>query len=280
MYLPHSTDSIVAQNMEPLLRIANILQMVNHPAFVLPSFVISPETASLANIPHWIDIWLDCYKQFQSGNKAAALHDRIVRREQAMERMIKDSTKNPANYATQLAEWASLAGSFPIGDTPVAGKLVSLAEYWKSIIRKAARGEAIFEIDDGDLAELIEHCEDTIAANHASIYSQKLMVVLRDAAESKRNFLGLNDFDIRTSTYRILSATDTIENANIMAMIDSAPLAQPIETNYPSKIAFLRAQFRWKAAQIHGQQLESEASAISSVGTVNLSTAAKTLENL
>lgn len=250
-YTP-SIDSIIANNMESLLRIVGITSAIQHPAWTMPGFVITPDTRNLATVHHWIHVWENCFVEFQDGNKRAQLHDRIVRREQAMERLLKDPSKQPANYANQLAEWAALAGEFPTGTVPVDGKQLPLAEYWKAMIRRAARKEAIFSINDTDLIELIEHCEDAIP--HGSIYAHTLMKVLREAQESKKNFLGLGDFDIRTSTYRILDDADTAERANILAMIDSAPLEEPKLSNYPSKIAYLRALYKWKAAQLHAAQ--------------------------
>jgi hypothetical protein len=251
IYTPE-IDKIIAQNMEGLLRTVTIISAIHHPAFQYPGFVITPDTRSLATVKHWIGIWQECIVQFQDGNKKAQLRDRIVRIESVMERFIKDPSKNPANYANQLANWAALAGEFPTGTVPVEGKQVALSEYWKSIIKRAARAEAVFSIDDKDLAELIEHCEEEI--DHGSIYAFTLMKVLREAQERKKNFLGLGDFDIRTSTYRILSDADTTERANILAMIDSAPLEKPLESNYPSKVAYLRALYKWKAAQAYAEQ--------------------------
>lgn len=251
-YHAETIDAVIAANMLDLLKVVGITSAVTHPAFTMPAFVITPDTRNLATVNHWIGIWKQCYIDFLEGNKRAQLHDRIVRREQAMERLIKDPSKNPANYANQLAEWAALAGEFPTGTVPVDGKQVPLSEYWKSMIRRAARGEAVFSLNDTDLAELIEHCEDAIP--HGSIYAHTLMLCLRRAQESKKNFLGLGDFDIRTSTYRILDDSDSAEKANVLAMIDSAPIEKPVESNYPSKIAYLRAHYKWLAAQQHREQ--------------------------
>ena len=258
-YVP-ALDSTVAQNMELLLRTIGTINAITHPAFTYPGFVMTPDTRSLQTIGHWIAILGDCIRGFQEGNKRAQLHDRIVRREQAMERMIKDPSKNPANYANQLAEWAALAGEFPTGSVPVDGVQIPLADYWKAIIRKAARGEAVFSLNDTDLAELIEHCEDAIP--HGSIYAHALMNVLRSAADKKSNLLGLGDFDVRSGTYRILDDSDTAERANLLAMVDSAPVEKPVEYNYPSKIAFLRALYKWKAAQQIGAEIAGDSSKI------------------
>lgn len=257
IYTP-AINSIIAANMESLIRTVGISSAIHHPAFTMPSFVITPDTRSLTTVHHWIAIWQNSITEFQDGNKRAQLHDRIVRREQAMERLVKDPSKEPSAYANQLAEWASLAGEFPTGTVPVDGKQIPLAEYWKAMIRRAARREAIFSINETDLAELIEHCEDTLfVQSHGTIYAHTVLKVLREAQEAKKNFLDLGDFDIRTSTYKILSDTDTAERANVLAMIDSAPAQEPVASNYPSKIAYLRALYKWKAAKLHAQQTEA-----------------------
>jgi hypothetical protein len=256
-YIPQM-DSIIAQNMELLLRTIGTINAITHPAFTYPGFVMTPDTRSLSTVHHWIQILIDCIQQFQDGNKRAQLRDRIVRREQAMERLIKDPSKNPANYANQLAEWAALAGAFPTGTVPVDGVQIPLSEYWKAMIRKAARAEAVFSLNDVDLAELVEHCEQEIP--HGTIYAHTLMAVLRAAADKKKNLLGLGDLDIKTGTFRILDDSDTVERANLLAMIDSAPTEKPVESNYPSKIAFLRAHHKWRVAQTHKMQTEENGS--------------------
>lgn len=249
----NKTDAVIAQNMESLLRTVQNINKIQVPGLQLPSFVISPETRSLENSHFWIEAWNSALSDFYDGHKRSNLHEMIVTKEQVMERFIKDPSKSPSNYANTLADWAALAGSFPVTETvPYNGEQVTLSEYWKTLIRKCARAEALFSIDDVDLQDLIDHCEDKI--DQGSIHTYTLMKVLRDARDRKKTYLGLGDLDISTSTYRILSDSDSAERANILAMIDSAPSDKPIASNYPSKIAFLRAQFKWQASQDYKAQ--------------------------
>lgn len=256
-YLPAirstKTDAVIAQNMEYLLRVVSAISAIQTPGLELPSFVLTPETRTLENSHYWLESWQKSIEDFYSGNKAAQLHDRIVTKEMVMERLIKDPSKTPSNYANILADWAELAGEFPQFTVTISGEETTCSAYWKQIIRRCSRAESLFSIDDSDLQELIEHCEDNI--DHGSIYSATLMRVLRDARDRKKSYLGLGDLDITSSTYRILSDSDTAERANILAMIDSAPSEKPIESNYPSKIAYLRALFKWQAAQEHAKQI-------------------------
>lgn len=241
------TDSIIAQNMEYLVSVIAQINAIQTPGLELPSFVITTETRGLENSHYWIQSWESSIRDFHDGYQAAMLHDRIITKQQVMERFIKDPSKSPANYANILSEWAALAGGFPVSETLVSGEYIPLSDYWKTLIKRACRNEALFSIDDSDLQELIDHCEENI--DHGSIYAFTLMKCLRDARDRKKSYLGLGDIDISTSTYRILGSEDTAERANVLAMIDSAPAAKPIESNYPSKVAYLRAVFRWQAAE-------------------------------
>lgn len=235
--------------LERLYSIVQTIHETTHPAFSIPHFVINPDNSELQNVANIIDSWAAAYKEFRDGNKRAILHDKIATKEQLLERVIRDPSKNPANYANQIADWAALAGNFPASPTLVGKTHIPLSDYWKQIIRACARGENLISVNDPDLYELIEYCEDKIP--HGSSFAHVLMRVLRAAKERKSAFLGLGDFDIIHSTYRILEDTDSAMTANVMAMVDSAPADKPVESNYPSRLAFVKAMFKYEAAVKH-----------------------------
>lgn len=241
------TNSIVAQNMESLFITVIKLNTVSHPAVVFPRYVISPETRFLTNVHHWIQNWQESYQDFLNGCARDYDTRKLVQRESALERLIKNPHKNVSTYSSQLGEWAALAGSFPSFQvsTPLSTEKLSLSEYWKLIISRCAKKEFLHTIPKKDLQELLEHCEDHIPLG--SIYSQKLFSVIRDAIEKQTNFLGLGDFDVK-STYQILSSEDSTESANLKALVDSAPLEFPRIEQYPTKFAFLKAKMRYQMA--------------------------------
>ena len=247
--------AIIAQNMAPLAdiveriiasgttRVTNILH--------LPSYIISPETADLGSTPDWIEIWNNCYTDYLDNYKTSTALEKLTRLETTLERLIKDRTKDIASYSGQLAKWAADAANFPeypagLDSSILGGKEMTLSAYWQHIIKCCAKYEAIWEIPGEDIKELIEHCEETIF--HGSIYAHELMTLLRAGYERKNNFLNLGDMDIGAngaSTYRILDASASIEDANKLALIDSAPVNKPVESNYPNKLAFLKAKLNY-----------------------------------
>lgn len=248
-----NTDSIIAQNMESLSRTVIKLNTVTHPGVHFPHFVISPETRFLANVHHWIESWAEAYADYQSGSRRDYDNRKLLHRELALERMLKNPHKSLPEKASSIAEWASLAGSFPefLIDNPLTPTSmrakISCADYWKSIIVRCAKDDAIFAIPKADILELLEHVEENVP--YGSIQSNALFSIIRRGIEKQKNFLGLGDLDLSNTTYQILSETDTAESANVKAMIDSAPVEEPSREAYPTKFAYLRARMRWNEAR-------------------------------
>jgi hypothetical protein len=115
----------------------------------------------------------------------------------------------------------------------------------ENFITRCTREEYLYSIPKSDLIELLEHCEEHIPIG--SIYSNALFKCVRGALEKQKNFLGLGDLDIRSS-FTILTGNsrDDVETANIMAMVQSAPLEAPTQEQYPNKFQYLRAKMRWE----------------------------------
>ena len=244
------TDSIVANNMEYLVRTVIKLNAIRTPGTLFPFFAITAETCTLANVHHWIEVWENCWKDFESGARRDIIHRELARRETALQRMIKNPHKPIKEYASQIAEWAATAGSFPVFLIPnpftKEAKKIPLSTYWKEIIIRSTRNEYLYTIPDNDLQELLDHCEENIPPG--SIYSHALFDSLRNAQKKKNNFLGLGDMDLR-STYQILEDPKDVESANFKAMIDSAPIEVPRREQYPTQFAYMKAKLRWDLAK-------------------------------
>lgn len=250
------TQSIIANNIYPLIRMVERISTLGEEkvrySLSLPQFVISQDTKDLANTRYWLEIWEKNYDDYKSGYRTSTLIDKIAHKENYLERMIKDRNKDISTYASTLADWACLAGDFPKWhaglDESILGKSgmnLSLADYWKTIIKLCARKEPVYNIPDADINELIEHCEDTL--HQSGIYFYELLSLLRNASKKKLSYLSLGDVDI-TSTYRILDADSSVEDANMIALIDSAPKERPVEKDYPNKLAYIRAKMKYELA--------------------------------
>jgi len=255
------TDSIVAQNMENLAKVVSRLNAVTNPSVVFPRYAVSPETKTLANIKHWIENWNDSWQDFQDGFSREYDSRKLIVRESALERLIKNPHLPISSYASKIADWASVAGAFPeyLTTSPFTGLKVSMGDYWKEIIVKCSREESLFLVPQVDIQDLLDHCESNISIG--TIYSNALFKVLRHAIEKQKNFLGLGDMDLGKIKYQILSTDDTTESANIKAMIDSAPEHEPRPESYPTKLAYLKAKLRWQMAKKYGTDPAPDSSA-------------------
>ena len=260
------TDSIIAQNMEALARIIAYSNIIKHPSFSLPKIAITKETSNLFNSNIWIQNWMDCYYSFQQGFLKEREIQKIRQREALLQTFIKNVNKPISHYAKILADWAAEAGDFPTFPITVDGKSTSCREYWKTIIIRCCKSESIFTILGSDLEELILHCEDNI--EHGSIYSHTLMELLRAGQRRQQNYLGLGDVDLTSTTYQIIADTDTVEDAAKMELILSAPASIPIEGNYPSKIAFLRAKLKYGMKLEYEKQMETAAAISTASATI------------
>lgn len=246
------TQSIIANNMYSLLRMVERISVLGEEkvrySLSLPQYVISPDTKDLANTRYWLEIWEKNYDDYKAGYKSSTLIDKIARKESYLERMIKDHNKDISQYAATLADWACLAGDFPnceagLDSSILGGKKMTLAEYWCTIIKLCARKEPVYNIPDADIEELIEHCETEL--HQSGIYFFELMSLLRNASKKKLEYLSLGDIDIGSGTFRILDAEASVEDANMLAMIDTAPKEKPIEKDYPNKLAYIRAKMKY-----------------------------------
>jgi hypothetical protein len=250
------TTQIVALNMDALIHIIGKINLIKHPAFVLSRIAITPETKNLSNVNIWIQNWNESFRDFQDGYKQRELDEKIIRREYALQKLIKDAQKPIAHYAKILADWAADAADFPMNAISIDSKTTSCREYWKSIIVRCCKDESIFQVPKNDIIELIDHCEDNLEMG--SIYSYTLMKLLRDGIRKQSNFLGFSELDSGAPNYRILDVESTIEDANKMAMIDSAPESAPVKSSYPTLLAYLRAKAKYDMAQEYKKHLEAE----------------------
>jgi len=247
-YTKH-TDSIVANGMPQLLDIISKINLITHPSFTLPQFAISQDTTTLENSIHWIEVWTnnysEWYEDYQDSKEKEALKQAIDTRETSLQRLIKSST--PVDqYAKVLADWAAVAGKFPEHPTihPITKTPTTIAALWRQIIITIANQEKLWRYPKKDIVELIDHCEDNIT--HGNIYSHTLMKYLREGLARYDDFLG---FGPTKTTFTLLSPASDIQEANVAVLKQTAPTEQPKESQYPTKLAYLKALTKWKLSQ-------------------------------
>jgi hypothetical protein len=254
------TQQLISNNMESLIQIIGKIDVIKNPAFALPKFAISPDTADLTNTFYWIQVWLHNYNEFMTdfidAQKREEIKHKVERRESALERMIKNPLQEVESLANVLSDWAVLSGDFPdfkIDHPRRKGEKIIISEYWQEIIKACAREEAIWKYPRHDLEELITHCEDNI--EHGSIYAHSLMRLLRNGLQKHKDYTGFGDVDLagKTTSFKLLDPNTSAEEANMIAAIQSAPPSEPKRANYPTLGSYLRAKLNWDMAKRMGE---------------------------
>ena len=256
------TNAIVANNMENLLHIIGKIDVIKHPTFTLPQFVISYDTGDLSNVHHWIQTWIGIYNDWHTGYKFAATERLLERREQALEKLIRSEhvvaadKNNKILLATNdklginIAEWAADAGSFPksLMTHPFIHTPITISDYWKQIIRASIDMSKIWYYPQKDIEELIDHSEDYIS--HGSIYAHTLMARLKGGLQKKADFESFGDFDLDSEDTRftLLDAETDNYTVNKMAAINAAPKDEPKRENYATHFLYIKAKLNWSLA--------------------------------
>lgn len=254
---------ICEANMEALVRMVSWIHSIKHPGLSMPKFAVTKDTADLSNFRYWLEAWQNARGEFENGYREYTQQQKIIRREHALEKMIKTPGRQPESYASHLAEWAALVSNFPTFNTIVDGKHIRIDEYWKDIIRKCGiPNYQMWKLNKDDLQELLEHLTDNI--DHGSIYAAALMKLVRNAIDRHSNFLGL-DLTAGQTGFTIISNDASVEQANIAALIAAAPTTEPMERDYPSKVAYLRAKLKWDMAARYSSSSPDSSSDASSI---------------
>lgn len=258
------TLKIIHSNMEHLVQIVGKINLIKHPSFTLPKFAITYDTGDLSNSFYWIQAWIANYKEwmedFIDAQKREEIKVQVERREHSLERLIKSPMAESSKVAGILSEWASMTYSFPDGLTPHPFKKainkreplpITIDDYWQEIITACVNEERIWQYPRADIEELITHIEDNMEENTiGSIHSHALMRLLRTGLKKKIDYTGFGDVDLagKTTQFKLLDASASVEDANIIAAIQSAPEKEPRRENYPTLGAYLRAKLNYEAS--------------------------------
>lgn len=261
------TQSIIAQNMEQLIHIISRIDLISHPNFTLPHFIISPDTRDLNNSRYWIQIWRENFEEFYSNYRSSQIREetkeRLEKRTHSLERMIKSPHTSKQELANHLANWAEIAASFPQMriSHPLTKTPTTLAEYYKQVIRACASDDNIWRIPEKHILEVIEHCEEELfiedrTSNQyegaGSIYCHSLLKLLREGLEKQSDYLGFANQDLpstKGTSFTILPSNASKADAALANISAAAPKELPLRQNYPTLFAYLKAKSAWDLSQ-------------------------------
>jgi len=232
------TLAVCELNMEALLDILGWTHTIIHPRLAMPRMCISQDTASLDNVRNWIAAWNSARSDFENGYKELTRNQLMMRKEDTLQRLIKDQQKELHDFAGILADWATLSAEFPTFSTTVNGVTIPLCDYWKQILITCSKSPThIWRLDVDDMRELLDHLEDNL--EHGSIYAHAVMKLIRDGIATHNNYLG----------FSIINYAEDVQVANQKILADNAPSQEPKLIDYPNKIMYLKDKIRWDQSQ-------------------------------
>lgn len=220
----------IATHMQALFNITQLLANAPHPAYIAPRIVITSETADLASLAQWVRIWRDSYEDFRDGLAESAIFDALRKKEAALSRFINSPEIPEHKYAHVLADWAAMAANFP----------PEYSAYWKECIIRCYQAGSALVIPPVHLQDIKEWCEEHIDEySCGSVFSHRLYSLISAVQDCR------DDFEL----------LPTVQNQHslVTAAIVNAPAIEPIRSNYPNQLAYMRAKSAWILAQTQTQ---------------------------
>ena len=239
------SPDLVQKHMSNVFYTCKWVTNVTLPAMKLPRFAVTNDTRKLDNIKHWLEVWEQIREDFDAGYRTSSEIEKQRSREEMLEKLIKSDNEDTTRFAGLLAQWAFDAAKVP----------ENIRTYWRQII--TSKGISIFSIRKADIDEMIEHFEEHLG-EHGSIYSYTLLKHCRNIQKQICTGLGFNITNsmdlvdvVTRSDFTIVGEADITdtERLNVQKLINSAPAFKPVESNYPTKVAYLRAKISYDMAQ-------------------------------
>lgn len=227
-----------------LIEVTAQTNIIRHPKFKQPSFKVTTDNSSLYNIVSYLEAWQLNITLFKQNNVNSIYTERLKKVENKFTHMIKSNIPLQ-DYTNIVAEWADKVAGFPNNQK----------EYWKKIIRLCFTSNRICNIPLQDIKSVKEYCECNIEIG--SIHYFKLMEVLKTGIINHAAYLGnysllavsseVGKNYLQQST--VYNAESEIKNQEAVAsIIATAPEKPPVESDYPNKLAFIKAKLAYRIA--------------------------------
>jgi len=225
---------LVENNLLQLIQVIETTDLIRHPKFKQPKFVVNEHNCHLLQIPNWITAWQDNIEQFKSGIRSQKLQEDIVKLENKLSKLLH-SGLSPEQYIHAVANWAAKAADFP----------KDKKDEWCKIIRACYNPSKIFTVSLYELKRIQDYCLENI--EHGSIHAHSLMEAIKSGIRNNINYLGINvniDFG-----YTLISPEQDKSLIELEILKASAPLKEPCRSNFKSNLEYIKAKLKFKVVQ-------------------------------
>lgn len=247
----------IKKTMDRLILTAGWINVTGLSVFPIPKVTIRKETKDCTHIQGWLDAVNDAKKDWQVKGTSWSLGQKLALREAALLKLIRSPARKEDTYARQMAKYFLEATSAP----------PYIHAYWIELFALKENSD-IWKTPSVDLEELYEHMvlhldRNTIIGADAFSRIERIIYINKRGVEGG---IGLDDDDffatsIHAPKFTIIrsldskpltvsaSAFSSTEEHNIQVAIASAPKSKPVPEDYPTKVAYLRAEAAWRIAE-------------------------------
>jgi len=231
-----STKQLIENNLSQLIEVLEKTGIISHPSFYQPSFVVTYDNNSLAQIPNWIRAWKANIISFHTGRYRQREVETLQKVENRLSKLILGG-EPPEKYAYVIADWACKASEFP----------VEVAEKWKLTILSCFNITKMFNTPLSLLKDIKDYCECNIEAG--SIHFHSLIAVLKEGISRHVDYLGGSTLALGYTLLPVAARGAELKNqAELAAITANAPSSYPVREEYPDNFSYLKAKLAFNVA--------------------------------
>ena len=232
------TKKIVENNLAQLIAVLEKSAVIHHPSFKQPSFKVTHENCSLAQIPSWIRAWQDNIKEFQLGRVSIQEQQDLIKVENKLSYLILSGEK-PEKFSAVISNWASQAAAFPEDKDKL----------YQRTIRSCFNATKMFKTPLSLLKEIKDFCECNIEAG--SIHFHTLHNVLKEGISNHIDYLGgvslKSNYTLLPPLVGGIRRERELKNiAELDVIAAAASKDYPREDEYPNKLEFIKAKLAYR----------------------------------
>lgn len=217
-----------------------------------PQFVVSEETKDLKSLSNWIsrveEIKEQALKKDIDRDRAASL----VQREQEIRKEIGEATMLHRAFTPGLARWALEFANLKKTDERYLK--------WIKILCSPLSDAWVYSLDD--IREIEHYLEEELPIDHPQVISvmAQVRLLFRECKKGFTEFALFNDDDGKDSAESFIILDDeTGELKTTSRHVEDVPATEPVQKDYPTKVAYLVAMAKWKLAnRNNGKQPTAE----------------------
>lgn len=252
--------SVVTQNMERLIKLVGWMGALAENQVAFPQFRVTESNYQLTNISHFITQWYEVKSAYLAGGRERIdLQDRLESIENRLAKQIKDGISTE-EMSGRLASWSLDALSVK---SPEKRKL------WTEYFR--LKEPAIYSVDQQSFLEMKTYMEvnlllpGTHASGAGTVFQQEVLRHLRNQWQliedgPLASLTGGETYSF-VDTDGSTKVRATVEEVNKRIITANAPTKEPVKSEYPTLVAYLRARAEWQVAVSYREILaEREAS--------------------